>query len=217
MSDQALRHHDVRTISRRDVPDLAHMLARAFDDDPVITWTLPDAHRRRTRAPLAFATYLQTYLPKGHVYADHALRSAALWAPPGTWRVGFADIMRLLPTLARTYGSRLPLLLAGFALLEHHHPDHIPHWYLSFVGTDPEHQGKGLGAAVIAPVLAHCDAHGEPVYLEATRPELVPFYRRHGFVVIQRFDLLAGPSVWGMWREPQQEEGARDLLSSAQG
>jgi hypothetical protein len=54
------------------------------------------------------------------------------------------------------------------------------------------------------PVLSHCDREGMPCYLESSKERNVPFYRRHGFEVVQEVPLGAeGPSIWTMWREPQ--------------
>ena len=47
------------------------------------------------------------------------------------------------------------------------HPEE-PHWYLPFVGTRPDRQSRGLGSAVMRPVLDACDVAGLPAYLEAT-------------------------------------------------
>ena len=44
------------------------------------------------------------------------------------------------------------------------------------------------------PVLAHCDREGLPCYLESSKERNVPFYRRHGFEVVQEVPLGAdGP------------------------
>ena len=54
------------------------------------------------------------------------------------------------------------------------------------------------------PVLVHCDREGLPCYLESSKERNVPFYRRHGFEVVQEVSLPGdGPSIWTMWREPQ--------------
>ena len=56
-----------------------------------------------------------------------------------------------------------------------------PHYYLFAIGTDPAQQGRGVGAALMAPMLARCDAERMPAYLESSNPANLTFYRRHGF------------------------------------
>lgn len=197
------RPHDVRVISRDDVPPVADLLARAFHDDPVVAWGIPDPARRAVCSARAFAAILELYVPKGHVYADARRLSATLWAPPDDGQVGPAAIARLLPQLARVYGARLPLVLAGLVRVQRHRPEQ-PHWYLAYLGTDPDHQGRGLAAAVLAPVLERCDRDQQPAYLEASKPELVPYYQRHGFEVVRQLRLPAGPRLWCMWRSPRE-------------
>jgi ribosomal protein S18 acetylase RimI-like enzyme len=99
-------------------------------------------------------------------------------------------------------GPRMPRALRGLGLMERSHPRE-PHWYLAFVGTDPDHRGRGAGRAVIDPVLARCDAEGLGAYLESSKPENLPYYERFGFVVTGRIDLPGGPPVWPMWRGPR--------------
>ena len=87
--------------------------------------------------------------------------------------------------------------------VESQHP-RDPHWYLAVLGTDPSEQGKGIGGALMRPVLAHCDTAGLPCYLESSKERNVPFYRRHGFKVVHEVKLPDnGPSIWTMWREPR--------------
>lgn len=77
------------------------------------------------------------------------------------------------------------------------------HWYLETLGTDPEHQGRGLASAALAPMLARCDEEGVPAYLESSKEANLAFYRRHRFEVITQVDLPPdGPRIWLMWREP---------------
>src|SRR5829696_3815172 len=45
-----------------------------------------------------------------------------------------------------------------------------PHWYLYYLGTEPEKRGTGIGAAVMRPVLDLCDRHRLPAYAEASSP-----------------------------------------------
>ena len=56
----------------------------------------------------------------------------------------------------------------GTVLFEKKHPTQ-PHWYLGILGTDTVHQGKGVGSALMQPILERCDAEGLPAYLESSR------------------------------------------------
>jgi GNAT superfamily N-acetyltransferase len=93
--------------------------------------------------------------------------------------------------------------LRAIAEVERVHPKE-PHWYLAVLGTEPAWQGKGVGSALLAPVLQRCDREGRPAYLESSKESNLAFYARHGFEVTGTIDLLGGgPRVWPMWREPR--------------
>jgi len=80
------------------------------------------------------------------------------------------------------------------------HPEE-PHWYLAVLGIAPAHQGRGLGSALLAGLLAQSDADGRPVYLETDRAANLPFYERAGFRVARETRTL-DVRVWCLWREP---------------
>ena len=110
----------------------------------------------------------------------------------------------LAPRMLRLFGvRRMPLILKGLATLDKAHPDEQPHYYLGILGTDPDHQGKGLGSAAMQPVLDRCDSEGLGAYLESSKEQNVPFYRRHGFEVTGEVRMPGGPPLWPMWRDPQ--------------
>jgi len=96
----------------------------------------------------------------------------------------------------------LPLLAAGMAGIKRKHPRTPPHWYLSLLGTDPEARGRGLGSAVLQPVLERSDAERVGVYLESSKEANIGFYARLGFRVTRELRLPRGPRMWAMWREP---------------
>jgi GNAT superfamily N-acetyltransferase len=127
-----------------------------------------------------------------------------VWLPPGAWKIGAGDQLRMLPAIVKTLSWRwLPSRLGGFNRMEAAHPEEPPHWYLAVVATDPDHQGKGLGSALLGDQLARVDAEGLPAYLESTKEANVPLYERHGFQVTGTFDLPNGPRLWLMWRDPR--------------
>jgi ribosomal protein S18 acetylase RimI-like enzyme len=196
---------DIEKATTADVPRLAQSLANAFYDDPTIAWMVPDDERRRRVGAFGFGAWLsKIYMPKNEVYTDPDRKAGALWAPPGKWRMSVGVQLRLGPAMVRIVGlKRLPLILKGLAMMDKHHPDDRPHWYLGILGTDPEYQGKGLGSAVMQPVLERCDNEGVGAYLESSKEANIPFYRRHGFEVTGQVHLPEGPPLWPMWRDPQ--------------
>jgi ribosomal protein S18 acetylase RimI-like enzyme len=193
--------HGVEKARSADVTALSATLAAAFDDDPLTTWLFPDATRRRRRLPRFFRSLLHASLGLDEVYTADDGRSAAIWNPPGTFPMGWRTDSRLGLVTAGLVGVRIASCARGLAYFARHHPKER-HWYLQMLGTDPAWQGRGLGSAVIAPVLERCDREGERVYLESSKEQNIPFYERHGFVVSDEIQVPGGPLVWPMWRDP---------------
>jgi GNAT superfamily N-acetyltransferase len=194
----------VRRATAADVPPIAASLARAFRDDPVFRWLFPLGHSRVARNEAFFALELRhLHLRHNEVWTAGDGAAAALWDPPGTWKVPLPTLLRIGPQLVRVLGTRTPIGLYGLTRVEARHPQG-PHWYLAILGTDPDHQGRGLASAALAPVLARCDVEGTPAYLETATPENVPFYEHHGFEVTGEVTLPLGPYLWLMTRPPRR-------------
>jgi ribosomal protein S18 acetylase RimI-like enzyme len=194
----------VRHVAPEDLDALSAVLGRAFEADPVFSAVLPeDAHRSRA-LPVLFREWIRLlHLPHPTTsWTTDDLTGAALWSPPGAWHVGIADLARMARRVIGAMGSRaLPGLRVQFAV-EALHPKE-PHHYLRVLGCEPDRQGQGIGSALIRPMLAQCDARGEPAYLESSNEKNLSLYRRHGFEVTKEIVTHLGPSVWLMWRAPR--------------
>jgi ribosomal protein S18 acetylase RimI-like enzyme len=89
--------------------------------------------------------------------------------------------------------------------IENSHPKDRPHWYLEFLGTEPARQGQGMGSSLLRPILALCDRDGLGAYLESSTDRSQALYERHGFEVVELFNMPGGgPEIRRMWREPQR-------------
>ncbi len=119
----------VRRATGHDAPNLARMLGRAFEADPVTAWFFPQPSERREGMERMFRllTLPKLALPHDETYTTHALVGAALWQPPGTYEMGPVESLRLLPTLARVAGRGLPRALRGLAFMDSAHPRE-PHY-----------------------------------------------------------------------------------------
>jgi GNAT superfamily N-acetyltransferase len=194
------RMHEVRKAGAGEAAALARPLALAFESDPVMIWALPGPSRRAI-LERAFELYLRRiWLRHEETYAVGATSGVAAWEPPGTWKLGTGEQLALLPAMARIFGRRLPRTLAALSRLEKNHPDE-PHYYLPFMGVEPAGQGRGMGSALLRPILERCDSEQIPAYLEASAPRNKSLYERHGFEVTEEFQVGRGsPPLWRMWR-----------------
>ena len=194
--------YEVRKAKPAQAGELARALARAFHDDPVVSWVVPDATRRLATLERGFELHLRrVWLHHGETYTAGDAAGACVWEPPGTWKLGARKQLSLLPAMLRIYGRTLPRLLATLNAIEKGHPER-PHYYLAFVGVEPDSQGRGLGSILMHPVLQRCDAEGTPAYLEASAPRNRALYERHGFEVTEEIHpSRSGPPIWRMWRE----------------
>jgi ribosomal protein S18 acetylase RimI-like enzyme len=196
----------VRKATLAHAPRLAQALASAFQDDPVIAWIFPDEHRRRAVLP-AFMEFRLHKLafPHDQVWMTTDRSAAAVWLPPpGRWQLSRPQQLRLLPALVRFFGLRTVSVLGALDRMEQRHPHNPPHWYLFILGTEPAAQGRGLGSALLAQMLARVDADGMPAYLESSSERNLAWYGRHGFEVTGEVVIPGGPRIWPMWREPRR-------------
>ncbi|MBO0839298.1 MAG: GNAT family N-acetyltransferase [Sciscionella sp.] len=205
-------------VLRDDIAAVSVTLAKAFADDPVFRWLIGDDEGAQSagdgsasgtggahivkRAPALFAVLCRRLMVDGGAWCTAGAESAALWTAPNRWRTNIFDLARWAPPAVSLFGRHTLRALRALSSMEREHPRRA-HWYLSVLGTAPEHQGNGFGSAALTPMLARCDRDRLPAYLEAIKASTVPFYERHGFRVTATHDLSAiGPRLHLMWRDP---------------
>lgn len=197
---------DVRFAQKPDVKELARVLGRAFFDDPVMMWMVPDDAKRAKALPRVFGA-----MTRHHFLANNAVQvadragtvgAAALWDPPGRWKQTQREELRMMPSFLWAMGLQVGRGMGVSELMKKHHPEE-PHWYLAVIGSDPDVRGAGFGQALMRSRLDRCDAEGAPAYLESTKESNVPYYLRFGFEVTGELTIPdGGPTMWQMWRRP---------------
>jgi GNAT superfamily N-acetyltransferase len=172
----------IRKARPDEVDPLARTLARAFYDDPVAQWMLPGDGRRLSQLERAFEIGLNgVFMREGECWTTDGVVGGAIWQPPGRWRVPAGRQLRLLVPMALVYRGDLLRALGAFQALEREHPHERDHWYLPFIGVDPEWQGKGLGTALLRPILDRCDsAAGLSGGKHSPQPDLLRAQRLRG-------------------------------------
>lgn len=190
----------MRPARTADRTEVSAVLAQAFFDDPVITWAFPDDDHRRRVLPGLFSIFLDGFLPGGGARVAQGGMGAALWMPPAA-DVTAEDAEEMVRRIQHHLGPDAARFLELMALTDEHHP-HDPCYYLLAIGVLPAWQGKGVGSALMAPVLDQCDRDGVAAYLEATSQRSKALYERHGFAATGQFAPAGAPPLWPMWRAP---------------
>jgi ribosomal protein S18 acetylase RimI-like enzyme len=195
---------DVVRLERSRLGEASDVLARAFRDDPAWTWLIPDDERRGRLLPWLFRVGFE--VTAADVWSTPGpVRGAARWLPPGrpAMRVG-PTLRALVATPFRLGAATAPFLAYGRsveALRAEVAPG--PHWYLAGIGVDPSAQRSGVGSALIAPGVEAAARDGLPTVLLTNNEANLPFYERHGFVVVREDDTpRGGPHAWAMVKSP---------------
>jgi ribosomal protein S18 acetylase RimI-like enzyme len=182
------------------------VIARAFVHDPLLVHLLPTEEARERLMTGHLSGLVRRYALGGEAWRTGDLAGVACWVapgrdlpaggPPGEQRarlvaaVGTAVAEAFDAVGAHAYEQRRSLGLP-------------PHWYLAFLAVEPEHQGRGVGSALVAPVLARAEAAGETCVLETFVERNVRFYERLGFAVRAECTApVAGLTYWLMTRGP---------------
>ncbi|MEM9174360.1 MAG: GNAT family N-acetyltransferase [Myxococcota bacterium] len=185
-----------RDDERRSVLDV---LGRAFHDDPVATHLFPNPRTRSRKWARFSGLAVDSMAGTAHVLTTDAVEGAAIWQLPSEGNLGLGQNLRIALRFFSIagFGVRRAMRLGEFTGA---HRLREPHYYLAALGTDPPRQGRGIGSALMEPVLARADREGIPSYLESSKADNVPFYRKHGFEVVEELHVPNGPRVWSMLR-----------------
>jgi GNAT superfamily N-acetyltransferase len=195
----------VRTLAPSEATRAGAIAARAFLDDPLFTFAMPDRKHRLAGAEWALTANVRYGLAHGVVHTLASVEALAVWMPPEH------PTMRLWPMLRAGFaaapwrlGLRGLLRFARFSSVKENLQARImheqPHWYLMLIAVEPSRQHRGFGGRVLEPIFGRAEAAGQPCYLETTREANLAFFEKHGFTTAAQGEVPHGPPVWGMRR-----------------
>lgn len=191
-----------RVAGADDLDAVAETLALAFRADPVWGWAFPDPDRGLDQLRAVWRFFVTSALDSGWVWLTEGCTAAAVWIPPDRDELRPEDEEPLRRLLEQVLGDGAARVLDTQERFEAAHPHDEDHFYLTMLGTHPDHRGRGLGMALLGETLERIDAEGSPAFLESTNPANDRRYEGAGFRRCGSFDLGEdGPDVTQMWRE----------------
>jgi GNAT superfamily N-acetyltransferase len=201
------------------------VLSRAFFNDPLMLYYLPDPEVRHKALPVFMRIMARYCLAHGEVWTTPGLDGVACWLPPGRTEVSMMGMVRaslgvvslgVFWSFLRQAGARngappTPLrqliqrVNQAEGRLDEIHKEIVPgqHWYLLALGVDADRQGRGIGSRLIASQLERARLAGLPCYLETGTELDVAFYIKNGFQVAHQEMIQPGNlHMWSMVRWP---------------
>jgi ribosomal protein S18 acetylase RimI-like enzyme len=188
--------------------DARTTLGRAFFDYPLMEYALVDERRRAPAVTHLYGAFLYDCFRWGEVYVTPEVDGVCGWLPPARsmptfWRQVRSGMLQV-PFRFGLRGFRRLIAYDEVAQKLHHDFAPMPHWYLQIIAVDPERQGRGIGSALMQPMLARIDDARLHCWLDTHREQNVRLYERHGFEVARLAEVKGHPvPVWGMLRKPR--------------
>jgi ribosomal protein S18 acetylase RimI-like enzyme len=187
----------VHHLTSFEIAGASQVLARAFRNDPLVSYLLPDATGRERRLDRFYRCFLRYGLLYGELQAPSPnLEGLAMWLPPG-------EIQGAIPKMVRAGAFFLPFTVGPrFVIRSWMYSEHIrqlrhrhtpfPHWYLQLLGVNPEDQKQGHATRLLRSMLERLDREKVPCCLDTANRVNLVFYERLGFQVAAESRLPRG-------------------------
>lgn len=203
-SDMAVK---IRSTTQQTYHQSAQVLSRAFVDDPVTVAVFKNfsADQRIKALMVDFSAEVLECVRKGYpveANAGDAVLGSAIIYPPGAYPLPVVDQWLLL--LKSIWGNGLYDIGSWMKWLKE--VDKLrptePHYYLEYIGVEPNCQGRGVGSAILKHLCDKADKEGVGGYLENANPVNTAYYQRFGFEIMHEEEIIGIPA-WFMWRSPR--------------
>ena len=177
------------------------IIAAAFQHDPLWGGAMARPDGRTDHHLLFWRLFVEAALPYRWTWLTKQGEAASIWIPPGEVEMTPTQEEALLSLADEHLGPAA----AGYRELVERfaaaHPHTEPHYYLTLLGTHPDHRGQGIGMALLAHDLAVIDGLHMPAYLESSNPVNDKRYEAVGFEPVGKIFAPSGRiTVTTMWR-----------------
>lgn len=190
-----------RVATMQDLDVVTTTITLAFRHDPVWGAAFASPDGGDAVATDLWRVYLEGALRYPWTWLTGGGEAVSVWYPPGGTELTSEEEERFERLLVTRLGPAAEGVLELFARFEASHPRNEAHYYLSLLGTHPDHRGQGIGMALLADNLARVDAERMPAYLESTNPANNHRYERLGFRAVGSFTVpWDGHVITTMWR-----------------
>ena len=190
-----------RRATPADRDEVTNMITLAFAHDPLWSRAMVRPDGQTEHHAEFWRLFIAGALRYPNTWITQAGEATSIWIPPGGTEMSAQQEERLTELVAEYLGPAANDYHELVARLDAAHPREEPHYYLSLLGTHPQHRGLGIGMWLLAHDLALIDTEHRPAYLESSNPANNDRYQKLGFERYGEFSYPGGgPVVTTMWR-----------------
>ena len=195
------------SLSNDELKIASEVLTNAFQEDPVFSKLIPNDKERHKTLFKIFKFQIKYCLRHGVVLSTSNLKGISLWYPP---KNAFISIWKSIKSgslslILKIKWKNLHVLRKNDDFCEDLHKKLVstPHWYLSAIGIDPKHQGKGIGRRMLSFMIKKIAKDHKTIFLETNSKRNVKFYKQFGFRNLHKV-ITPGTNInhWSMIRYP---------------
>ena len=191
--------HAYRQLTLYELDAMSHVLAQAFEDDPLVSFILPNKRTRVKTIAKFFRAMGRLNIRAGSAFGvSDPLEGVAVWSFPNKPEASATpkDLLAFLPLLFSSYVIGAQRARAIFRQIDANHKKYAdePHFYLDNLGVLASARGKGLSSKLIRPFLEMADSQKVIAYTDTVTRSNVPLYEHFGFQCMEE-NPIAGTDI----------------------
>ena len=181
---------EYRQLSLADLDAMSQVLAQSFEEDPLVSYILPNKKIRVKTITKFFRAMGRLNIRAGSAFGvSDPLEGVAVWSFPNKPEASATpkDLLTFVPLLFSSYVIGAQRARAIFRQIDANHKKYAdePHFYLDNLGVLASARGKGLSSKLIRPFLEMADSQKVIAYTDTVTKSNVPLYEHFGFELIE--------------------------------
>ncbi len=168
-------------LSSEDEDNIIHVLTQSFKNNKSVQYITGTGKSQEKKLKVLINYSLKYALAFGKIYLTADKKACALVTFPHKTQTTFRTILWDLELVLLCIGLRhIGKVLKRENALKKLHPK-TPFYYLWYIGVNPDHQGQGIGTALLRRIRRDSQNAGMPIYLETSTEKNIPWYEKNGF------------------------------------
>jgi ribosomal protein S18 acetylase RimI-like enzyme len=183
--------------------------ARAFQNDPLWRYLLPDINARQVVLESFFKVFLKFSIANFKAYGvSKPVDGVAVWSSPNQEGMSLSgvfgtDLLKLVSSRMFFSFFKAYRVFSRFEKM-HRKCAPQPHYYLEAIAVIPESQSKGFASRLIRPLLEKAEKEMVGAYTETVTASNVGLYEHFGFQCVEEVKMPnTDLTLWALYRPSQ--------------